>query len=47
MGSKRFNGIVMLLCLGQGVSVTVRDKSIYSPFFFFLKEGNSVLNVAK
>lgn len=47
MGSKRFNGIVMLLCLGQGVSVTVRDKSIYSSFFFFLKEGNSVLNVAK
>lgn len=43
MGTKRFT---MLLCLGQGVRVTARNKSIYS-FFLFLKEGNSVLNIAK
>lgn len=46
MGTKRFIGIVMLLCLGQGLRATVRNKSIYS-FFLFLKEGNSVLTIAK
>lgn len=33
MGRKRFNGIVMLLLLGQGAGGTVREKSVYSFIF--------------
>lgn len=33
MGRKRFNGIVKLLLLGQGVGVAAREKSIYSFIF--------------
>lgn len=45
MGRKRFNGIVMLLLLGWGWECCQRGDCLF--IYFFLKERNSVLNVAK